>query len=725
MTKRKAILLAGLLVVVGGFAAAQYMPWLYWTFLPKNQMDLIVGESSGQAALRTIIDINGYDRDRSAEEYAGPFWETQVILKYLKQYGFANAKLISTPATGEIYDVIKGDLWEIKPRLQKLASATDIFAMVASGSANTDVTAELAWVGRGTPAEVDAAKVEGKVVVTEGSLGQVYNYACNQKGALGVISIAMSRPYFDPLQMPWASVGGGRGGPGGPGGQRGGQPPAQQPPAQQAPPPPPKFAFQLPVREGDFLKQRLMANEKITVHAVVQSATRKYNVENVVADIPGTDPNAGEVIFSAHLFEGYWKNGANDNTSGSAGILEVARLLNALITDGRLPRPKRTIRFLWGPEISGTGQWVRANKAMMDKTLCNINMDMVGEYLSKNQAFLCLMRTTFGNPHYINDVMENYYRYVGEGNRERIQNRSDFYKIPVRIVDPFGADEPFWYSIETHYGASDHEVFNDWGVRVPGIMMIAWPDRWYHTTNDLPDKADATALRRVAAIGAAGAYTVATADDAMAMKIAAEIASNATRRLGHYLAVAEQTLAAADAKMLEDAYKNARAYIEGAVINEKDTLDSVLQLAADKAGVGAFVAQMKKSVDAVGAAELAALQAAMETAAKTLGVKPLVPALTDAEKAAMKVVPRPTAKVMQNGYQGYRDVLNQVPQDVRAKYPYSNDVPNTSELQLLVNGKHSVLDIKKLLDAQSIRKSTLQGIMNYLQVLKLAGLVEF
>ena len=68
-----------------------------------------------------------------------------------------------------------------------------------------------------------------------------------------------------------------------------------------------------------------------------------------------------------------------------------------------------------------------------------------------------MIRTTFGNPHYINDVMENYYRYVGEGNRERIQNRGNFYLVPRRIVAPTGADEPFYYSIETHYGASDHD----------------------------------------------------------------------------------------------------------------------------------------------------------------------------------------------------------------------------------------------------------------------------
>jgi hypothetical protein len=720
MNKRSVfILMAGLALIIG-IAAAQYTPWLYWTLLPKEQIDEIVGEASGETALDTIIDINGYNRDRQSEEYAGPFLETQTIMKRLKQYGLAGVEMVAFPG-GEIWDGIKGELWEVTPRHQKLASMRDMVPMLASGSSPTDATGELVWVGRGTPAEIDAAKVEGKIVVTEGSIGSVHSVACQQKGALGVIGIAMSRPYFDPLQMPWAGVGGFRGG------QRGGPGAPAAPGAQQTPPPPPpkpKFGFQLPVREGDILKQRLMAGEKITAHALVESKQEKYKMENVVAYIPGSDPNAGEIIFSAHLFEGITKFGANDNTSGSAGILEVARVLNTLIQEGRLPKPKRTIRFLWGPEFSGTSLWVKANKAIMDKTLCNINMDMVGEWLSKNQAFMCLMRTTYGNPHYINDVMENFYRYVGEGNRERIQNRSGFNKVPVRVVAPFGADEPFYYSIETHYGASDHEVFNDWGVQVPGVMMIAWPDRWYHTSGDLPDKSDATQLKRVAAIGAAGAYTIANADDSMAIKIAAETASNATRRLGHQSVVALETMNGAKADTLEVAYKSARNGVEGVVINEKDTLDSILELATNKAAVGNYIAQMKKTVEAVGNAELAALQAHMEAVARNLGQKSVLITVTDLEKKAARIVPRQMAKVTAEGYQGYRKYIDGVPTAEKAKYPYAGEVSNPTELQLLVNGKHSVLDIQKLLDAQSQRRSTVQGILNYLQILKLAGLIE-
>jgi hypothetical protein len=298
----------------------------------------------------------------------------------------------------------------------------------------------------------------------------------------------------------------------------------------------------------------------------------------------------------------------------------------------------------------------------------------------------------------------------------------------VRVVAPSGADEPFAYSIETHYGASDHEVFNDWGVGVPGIMMIAWPDRWYHTSGDTADKADPTQLKRAAAIGAAGAYTVASADAAAAARIAAEIVANATRRLGHELAVAMETLNRATAETLAEDHKYARGILEAAVLNEKETLGSILELAPASADLAARVGQMAKSVEAVGAAGLAAIDAHRASAASVLGVKPGPPVLSELEKRAAKIVPRPTSKVRQGGYREYQKFLTAVPAAERAKYPVAGKdlvVANSAELQLLVNGRHSVLDIKKMLDAQNERRSTLQAVLNHLEILKLAGLVEW
>lgn len=714
MRKRFLIALAGVLVLAA-VISAQYMPWLYWTFLPKDQVDEIVGEASGETAWNTVAEINAFNRERFDEEFSGNFFETQVVVRKLKSYGLPGVEVVTYPGS-QAWRAVKGELWEIKPGRQKIASIHDMLPMLGSGSGTTDVSGELVWVGRGTPKEISEAKVEGKIVVTEGSMMSAYG-AGVQQGALGVIAISMSRPYFDRLQMPWSGIS-----------MRGMQAPAGQAGQPPAKPQAPKFAFQLPVREGDILKRRLLANEKIAVRAQVESKMETADLENVVCRIPGTDESAGEIILSAHLFEGTQKQGANDNISGSACILEVARVLHTLIAEGRLPQPKRTIRFIWGPEFSGIGKWVQANQAIMERTLCNINMDMVGEWLSKNQAYFCLMRTTFGNPHYINDVMENYYRYVGEGNRERLQNRGGAARVPVRIVAPSGADEPFVYSIETHYGASDHEVFNDWGVGVPGVMMIAWPDRWYHTSGDVADKADPTELKRAAIIGAAGAYTVASADGPAAVKIAGEIASNATRRIGHQLVVAMETLNRAGAESLDEDYRFARGTLEAAIMNEKNTLESVLELAPGAPSLSGYVAKMIKAVDGVGAAGLGAFGAHHAAVAQKLGTKPLPFVLTALEKKAAKVIPRTTAKVRQDGYREYQKYITAVPSAERAKYPVQGKdlvISNPGELQLLVNGRHSALDIKKMLDAQGEKRSTLQAVLNQLEILKLAGLVEW
>ncbi len=699
MFKRVLLILSGLALLQPSPAQGQLTPWYQWTLLPPGVMDEIIGEASGETAWNSISAMGGFNRDRLPAEYEGTFFEAEYVLDQLLGYGLPGAEIVRFPG-GSVWDGVKGELWEVSPLRRKLASYQDLRAMLASGSASADVRTELVWVGGGTAEEVERADVAGKIAVTEGSIGGAYRLACQERGAVGVVSIGNSRPHFDPLQIPWSSVGSR--------GQSG----------ESA-----CFGFFIPPREAETLKARLLQGEAITVHAQVEATRRSYEMPDPVAHIPGTDPDAPEIILSAHLFEGYVKQGANDNLSGSAALLEVARTLHTLIDEGRIPRPRRTIRFLWGPEYSGTGPWVVANKELMERTLANINLDMVGEWLSLNKGFMTLVRTTYGGPHFINDVMENYYRFVGEGNRERIQNRRDFPRIPRRIVAPSGADEPFYYSIETHYGSSDHMVFNDWGVQVPGIMMIAWPDQWYHTSGDRADKADPTQLKRVVIIAAAGAYTVASANDDMAKRLAGEIASNGTRRLGHQFMMGLERLNHAEGDDLSTAYRWARAHVEASLENEVATLETVLQLAEDGEAVGEYVGSMQNAVAEVAEAHLSALDVHMRVVAEGLGVAPASPDLTDLELRAQSTVPRQTPLVKRDGYRGWQTHLGAVAEADLARYP-ADGVSNTGELRLLIDGRRSVLDIKKALDAQSREPSDLQAIFNYIEVLKLAGLVE-
>jgi hypothetical protein len=254
-------------------------------------------------------------------------------------------------------------------------------------------------------------------------------------------------------------------------------------------------------------------------------------------------------------------------------------------------------------------------------------------------------------------------------------------------------------------------------------MMIAWPDQWYHTSGDRIDKADPTQLKRIVVIAAGAAFTVANADDDGAIRIAGEVTSNATRRLGHQFIVAQETLNRATTSDFNDTYKMARIFLDAAIDNEKKTLQTVLELAEDRERVGAYVDRMVETVDKIGAAHFSALETHMQEVAKRLRTSPAEVRWTDLEKKASQLVPRPTVKVKENGYRGYSALIDKVPGAEREKYPYEN-IASTGELQLLIDGERSVLDIKNALDAQYPDRSELQSVLNYIQILELAGLVE-
>lgn len=96
---------------------------------------------------------------------------------------------------------------------------------------------------------------------------------------------------------------------------------------------------------------RLAKTGSVTVE--IDSRTRFHDEDpkayNIIADIPGTDPDAGYVMAGAHLDSWAAADGAADNGAGTAIIMEAARILNTLGV-----HPKRTIRFaLWSGEEQG------------------------------------------------------------------------------------------------------------------------------------------------------------------------------------------------------------------------------------------------------------------------------------------------------------------------------------------------------------------------------------
>src|SRR3989475_1606126 len=101
------------------------------------------------------------------------------------------------------------------------------------------------------------------------------------------------------------------------------------------------------------LRERLVHGERIRLHAVVKAGQHAGNYEVVTATIPGADRKLKEeeIAFSCH--PDHQRPGANDNASGCVTILEAARTLQKLISEGKLARPERTIRLISPPELEG------------------------------------------------------------------------------------------------------------------------------------------------------------------------------------------------------------------------------------------------------------------------------------------------------------------------------------------------------------------------------------
>ena len=111
---------------------------------------------------------------------------------------------------------------------------------------------------------------------------------------------------------------------------------------------------------------------------------RLVRSHNVIGLVPGSDPRLRDeaVIVGAHLDhlgrrDAYVFNGADDNASGAAGVLEIARAVAAMPV-----KPKRTVVFcLWTGEEQGLlgSTFYAAHPVFpMDRTTAYLNLDMIG-----------------------------------------------------------------------------------------------------------------------------------------------------------------------------------------------------------------------------------------------------------------------------------------------------------------------------------------------------------
>jgi aminopeptidase YwaD len=487
------------------------------TLLPEPVLVALSQELSGETAKRNLEFLARQHRMRGSRGFRAA---AEHIVEQLREYGITDARIEQFPADGKTFygtqksrqpwDADFAELWELTEttegwsRHSRLASWETMPMSLAQDSESGEVTTDLIDVGAGTSERDYTGKdVRGKLVLTSAQPGPVASLAVERFGAAGIISYAQNQrtAWFGDNEnlVRWGHL--------------------------ETFAPKPTFAFMISLKQGRVFMQRLGRGEKIRLQATVRAGKHPGFYDVVTASIPGADPTLRneEIAFSCHL--DHPRPGANDNASGSAAILEVARTFSKLIREGRIPRPARAIRFIWPPEIEGTIVLLNARPELAARIKAVVHMDMVGGG-PETKAIFHVTRGPASLPSFVNDVAEHFGTFVNEQSSQFAKGATAAY--PMFAAE--GGKEPLQAEMAEFSLGSDHQVYADSSFGIPAVYLNDWPDRYIHTNFDTPANVDPTKLKRAAFIGAASAYVLANLKSEHAPSILQLLQRNSLRR---------------------------------------------------------------------------------------------------------------------------------------------------------------------------------------------------
>ncbi len=537
------------------------------SLLDPAQTQLISQEISGDAAYGHIRFMTQFHRPRGGSD--GLWTVAEYVAAKATEFGLSDVQLIKQASTTIPWNATFADLWIVEPEPERLASTLQSVLHLADYSRPTDVTAELIDIGAGEAADYQGKDVAGKIVLTYGSLNGAMREAVWNRGALGVIwypspfasDVGISGAGFArPDQLRWISI-----------------------PSRGSDGHEPTFAFGLSLRQGTLLRNRLaQSREPIKVRALVESSMESGQGSEpwqvmVEAFIRGSEPTLGQdIVLTSHMQEE--GTSANDDASGVASVLEVARALNRLITDGVVPRPRRNIRFWWVTEISSQRQYFADHPDAHRGMWVNINQDMVGanqaQDVMRKQNITRLPAARF---HFFNDVVESVVEYmVAANNFELAQLEGGVALYPKPHMAHLGTQHRYNAAMIYNHNSTDHMTFNEAPIGVPGVTFTNMPDRYIHSSDDDLWNIDPTQLGRSAAAVGLMAYIMAAADSASVPALGAATAGRGFERLGRNVRLALSWIAGASDR--DTAYRQAVDQVWYATQRERMALTSLEQV---------------------------------------------------------------------------------------------------------------------------------------------------
>lgn len=374
------------------------------------------------------------------------------------------------------------------------------------------LVAPLVDVGRGADADYSGKDLKGAVVLGDADAGQLWRRAMSA-GARGVISTSLGE-YISP-DLPGA--------PATPRDQwnilQWGSIPYDE--ARRS------FGFKATPRAAATLRRALAAagNGRVLVHVTIASTFSTKPNRMLIAEIPGSTLRDQRIVITAHVQE----PGANDNASGVATLVELARALRDGIRSGAIPRPDRTITFLWLEEISGSQRWLRDHADEAKGVRYMFSMDMTGEDVRKTGGSFLIERSP--DPGAVWDRPWDPHTEWGRGDVKESQLKGDLINdLHLAICARVAAKTGRWVVKTNPYeGGSDHTVFGNAGI--PSVLDWHFTDRYYHSNYDTADKTSPSEMRNVGVAVAASAWVLGSAKEDLALSVAALVARAGEARL--------------------------------------------------------------------------------------------------------------------------------------------------------------------------------------------------
>ncbi len=288
------------------------------TLLSWDQMRAIINEASGERAMHHVLELVPYPRVRPPVEYEGHFRESEVMAKFAREYGYSSVEIESFPSPGRLWQPTQGELWMLEPEVRKLYDIYDVAVSLAANSETGDASAEVVDVGTGARSDDYANKdVKGKIVLGSTGAGNLQRLGVFERGAVGVASYTSLRPDSYPDQIASQSV-------------------STVPEGRKT-----GFGWSIAPRVAREISALLSRGQKVVLRSIVKAESFPGAMEVVHATIAGDGSTNQDVIVSGHLYEGYLKQGANDDNSGCALTLEMGRAYIRLAKEGKLPTPRR------------------------------------------------------------------------------------------------------------------------------------------------------------------------------------------------------------------------------------------------------------------------------------------------------------------------------------------------------------------------------------------------